>query len=87
MRTVGLLLVHIDRLKALHKAGIPAQAGDVEQLWDLAAEVRAECASAAIGPIPGAAVSLSAPVAVRIVAEVLDAAGAVARRIPVGGEN
>jgi len=45
MNAVQELLTHLDRMRAQHRAGIVPPNGEIDQLWDLAADVRSAIAT------------------------------------------
>lgn len=83
MPTLQLLLTHIDYLRGLHRAGQTPPYGEVERLFDLAADVRSDIATAAQLPRPAAAPAVLEVGRARLAIEILDAGGAVAERLLV----
>ena len=50
MSALQQLLSHLDRLRAQHRAGVVPPFGELDELWDLVADVRGEIATAAVRP-------------------------------------
>jgi hypothetical protein len=80
---VTALLVHIDRLRGFHRAGHVPPFGAVEQLFDMAADVRSAIASGA-APREVTATAPASPATVRVVLQAIDSQGRVVASTPMG---
>ena len=84
MSALHRLLTHLDRLRSQHKAGVVPPSGELEELWDLAADVRGDLANGFVTAAPSKSALSPTPFQVRFIAEVLDPeSGAVHLRQPV----
>ena len=84
MSAIHALLTHLDRLRAQHRAGVVPAFGELDELWDFAADVRGELATGQLTSAPTPIVAGIQPTA-RLFIEMVDAAGQVLHRVPVQG--
>lgn len=87
MNAVQELLTHLDRMRAQHRAGIVPPNGEIDQLWDLVADVRGAIATGDIQFRPSHVQSNQLPT-VQLSIELKDAAGQLFSRqiLPLSSE-